>query len=107
MAKTTRMEQIEAMLADDPNDSFLRYGLAMEHASQGDDESAVRVLRELIAVTPDQPYVPAFHMLGQALARVGRESEAAAALREGIVAARKVGDGDALGEMEVLLSTLE
>lgn len=107
MAKTPRMEQIEAMLADDPGDAFLRYGLAMEHASHGDDESAVRVLRELIAATPDQPYVPAYHMLGQALARVGRESEAAAALREGIVAARKVGDGHALGEMEGLLSTLE
>src|SRR5262245_39406476 len=48
MAKTPRMEQIEAMLADDPDDAFLRYGLAMEHSGQGDDETAVNVLRDLI-----------------------------------------------------------
>lgn len=107
MAKTPRMEQIEAMLAEDPGDAFLRYGLAMEHASAGDDESAVRVLRELITVKADDPYVPAFHMLGQALARLGREPEAATALRDGIAVARKVGDLHALGEMQGLLDTLE
>ena len=35
--RTPRMEQIEALLADDPTDAFLRYGLALEHASAGDD----------------------------------------------------------------------
>lgn len=107
MATTPRMAQIEAMLADDPGDAFLRYGLAMEHAGQGDDEQAVRVLRELVQLTADAPYVPAFHMLGQALARLGREPEAAAALRDGVAAARKVGDAHALGEMQNLLATLE
>src|SRR5262249_45980850 len=37
MARTRRMEQIESLLAEDPDDAFLRYGLAMEHASAGDD----------------------------------------------------------------------
>ena len=39
MARTPRMAQIEAMLAEDPDDAFLRYGLGMEHASAGDDEA--------------------------------------------------------------------
>jgi predicted Zn-dependent protease len=101
------MDQIESLLADDPHDAFLRYGLAMEHMSQGDDETAVAVLRELIALKPDEPYVPAFLMAGQALIRLGREADAAAVLRQGIDAARQVGDTHALGEMQGFLATIE
>lgn len=107
MAKTTRMEQLEAMLAEDPNDPFLRYGLAMEHVSQGEDEAAVVMLQDLIRQFPEQPYVPAYLQAGQALMRLGRDREAAAILREGIQAARRVGNDHALGEMQGLLATLE
>ena len=107
MAKTPRMAQIEAMLADDPDDAFLRYGLAMEHAGQGDDEAAVKVLKELIALKAGDPYVPAFLQAGQALIRLGREPEAAAVLRQGIEAARTAGDLHALGEMQGFLATIE
>jgi Flp pilus assembly protein TadD len=107
MAKTPRMGQIEALLADDPADAFLRYGLAMEHSSQGDDATAVEVLRELIARKADDPYVPAFLQAGQALIRLGREPEAAAVLRQGIEAARTAGDLHALGEMQGFLATIE
>ena len=107
MAKSPRMLQIEAMLAEDPNDAFLRYGLAMEHSSLGDDASAVTVLRDLIARTPDEPYVPAYLQAGQALMRLGKEPEAAVILREGIAAAKKVGDLHAMGEMQGLLATVE
>ena len=110
MAKSPRMQQIEAMLADDPSDSFLWYGLAMEHSSQGDDAEAARVLRELIARTADAPYIPAFLQAGQMLARLGRELEAAGVLKQGIAAARTLGTADALhalGEMQGLLATLE
>jgi predicted Zn-dependent protease len=106
MAKTERMVQIEAMLAEEPNDSFLRYGLAMEHMSQGDDAEAVRVLRELMAIA-EPPYVPAYLQGGQALIRMGKESQAAEMLRAGIEVARRLGDQHALGEMEGFLATVE
>ena len=67
MSKTLRMERIEAMLADDPEDAFLRYGLALEHASAGDDAGCVTVLRDLIARTTGNPYIPAYLQAGQAL----------------------------------------
>ena len=110
MARTPRMEQIEALLADDPDDAFLRYGLAMEHAGQGDDSAAVAVLRDLIERSAASPYVPAYLQAGQALIRLGREAEAAALLREGIDAARRVGTPEALhalGEMQGFLATVE
>ena len=107
MATTPRMAQLEAMLADDPADAFLRYGLAMEHVSAGDDATAVAVLRELIAANPTPPYVPAYLQAGQALMRLDREADAAAMLRSGIAAATLTGNNHARGEMEGFLATLE
>ncbi len=107
MTRTPRMAQIEAMLADDPDDAFLRYGLAMEYVSAGDDATAARLLTEQIAATFDNPYVPAFLMAGQTLNRLGRDAEACGVLKQGIDAARKAGDHHAMGEMEGLLSSIE
>lgn len=110
MAKTPRMAQIEAMLADDPDDAFLRYGLAMEHASTGDDAACVDVLRDLIARRAEDPYVPAFLQAGQALVRLDRITEACDVLRQGIAAATRVGTPEAMhaqGEMKGLLSSIE
>ncbi|QJW96847.1 hypothetical protein [Frigoriglobus tundricola] len=107
MARTPRMAQIEAMLADDPNDAFLRYGLAMEHASAGDDAECVTVLRDLIVRTAEAPYVPAFLQCGQALVRLDRTAEACEVLRAGIGAAARAGDTHAQGEMQGLLSSIE
>jgi hypothetical protein len=110
MPKTPRMEQIEAMLAEDPDDAFLRYGLAMEHASAGDDATCVVVLRDLLARTAAQPYIPAYLMAAQALVRLDRIDEACQTLRDGIAAAGKAGTPDALhaqSEMQGLLSSIE
>ena len=110
MPRTRRMDQIEALLTDDPTDAFLRYGLAMEHSSQGDDGTAVQHLRDLIALDPTRPYIPAFLMAGQALTRLGKETEAVELLKQGIAAATQAGTPEAMharGEMEGLLATVE
>jgi hypothetical protein len=101
------MDQIEAMLADDPDDAFLRYGLAMEHASAGDDAMCVDVLNDLIARTASTPYIPAFLQAGQALVRLDRIAEACDVLKKGIEAARHGGDSHAQGEMQGLLDSIE
>jgi predicted Zn-dependent protease len=105
MSAKTRKQQIEEMLQLDPDDSFLRYGLAMEHASAGDDETAAALLLDLTG--RDADYVPAFLMAGQALARLGRDDEARAILKTGIAAATRKGNDHAAGEMAGLLATLE
>jgi Tetratricopeptide repeat len=107
MARTPRMAQIEAMLAEDPDDAFLRYGLALEHASAGDDATCVEVLSDLIARTAAKPYIPAFLMAGQSLVRLDRIPEACAMLRQGIGAAGRAGDTHAQGEMQGLLDSIE
>ena len=100
----SRREKIEAMLADDPGDVFLRYSLAMELDKGGDHEASLARFAELTRDSP--PYVPAFFMAGQQLARLGRLAEARTILRAGIEAARVQGDSHAAGEMGEFLASL-
>ena len=106
MARTPRMTQIEAMLVDEPDDAFLRYGLAMEHASGGDDAKCAELLRDLISRTAATPYIPAYLQAGQALIRLDRINEACEVLRSGIEAARRCGDTHAQGEMQGLADSI-
>ncbi len=101
---STRKEKLEAMLARDPQDKFLRYGLALELEKEGNHEASLAGLRSLAAESP--PYVAAFFMAGQQLTRLNRITEARSILREGIEAARQQGDSHAAGEMSEFLANL-
>ena len=103
-ARTARMQQIEAMLAEEPHDAELRYFLAMEYLSAGDEATGTQKLREL---TSDSTYVPAFLQAGQVLSRQGQAPEACAILRRGLECAQKQGNTHAFGEMQALLDSLE
>jgi cytochrome c-type biogenesis protein CcmH/NrfG len=105
MSAITRRQKIEEMLAADPNDAELHYMLAMEHASDGDDEGAVRCFRKLIEVAP--AYTPGYHQAGRTLQRLGRTAEAREVLERGIPIALSKGEEHAAGEMQELLQTLE
>lgn len=100
----SRRERIEAMLADDPRDTFLRYSLALELQKEGQHDASLAKLAELSADAP--PYVPAFFMAAQQLVSLDRVNEARARLRDGIEEARRQGNLHAAGEMSELLAQL-
>ncbi len=104
MTVPNRRQKIEAMLIEEPADQFLRYCLAMELDKEADHERSIAGLRELMADA--KPYVPAYFMAGQQLAKLGRTAEARDALREGIEQARRSGDNHAAGEMADFLASL-
>jgi tetratricopeptide (TPR) repeat protein len=104
MTPPSRRQKIEAMLADEPNDTFLQYSLALELEKEGEHEKSLKALRQLMRIEP--PYVPAFFMAAQHLAKAGRIAEARDALREGIEAARQRGDTHAAAEMSEFLASL-
>ena len=105
MSGKTRREQIEAMLKDDPDeDGFLRYCLAMEFLSEGNEAEAEVCFRSLLEAKPD--YVPAYLQLGQLLNRKGEEDEARAVYRDGIAVAQRKGDAHAANEMSGFLAML-
>ena len=100
----TRREKIEAMLADDPVDTFLRYSLAMELDKEGDHDGSLAVFAELTCCDP--PYVPAFFMAAQQLARIGRPDDARQFLDSGIAAAQDQLDAHAAAEMSEFRASL-
>ena len=100
----SRREKIEAMLADDPGDTFIRYSLAMELDKEGDHDASLAKFGEL--TRDDPPYVPAFFMASQQLVRLGRVDEARTILRDGIASANKQEDFHAAGEMTEFLASL-
>ncbi len=103
--KSARRVALEASLAEDPADTFLRYGLALQCLRDGDTQEGRERLRGLIADHPaDQ--IAAYQQLGQSFAESGENEEAAAALVEGIARAKARGDWHAAAEMEGLLDTV-
>lgn len=104
MSSPSRKQQLEAMLAEEPNDAFLRYALAMEYASAGQDEEAARRFLELIELAP--LYVPTYLTTARTLLRLGQDEEARGILHRGIPIARQQGEGHAAEEMEGFLASI-
>lgn len=101
------MDKIAALneiLAADPANAFARYGLAMEHASQGQLDAALAEFATCIRHNPD--YVPAYQMAAQTLARANRAEEAVPLLHQGLAAAQRTGNTHAASEMQTLLDDL-
>jgi thioredoxin-like negative regulator of GroEL len=102
---TTRIDKIQAMLQDDPRDSFLRYTLAMEYRKLDESEKSLELLAEL--ANQDEPkYVAAFFMAAQQLVELDRLDEARTFLRDGIEEARRQNNQHAAAEMSELLAEI-
>ena len=101
MNTISRRQKIEAMLVDEPRDTFLRYSLAMELQKEGDSEGSLRGFHDLMQDEP--PHVPAFFMAAKLYAQLGRATEARRVLREGIEQSRAQGDQHAANEMSEFL----
>ena len=101
--KSPRRVMLEASLAEDPADTFLRYGLAVQCLREGDLEDGRDRLKSLILDHPDDT-VAAHQQLGQSYLEAEEFDEARTILQQGITLARKRGDWHAAGEMEGLLA---
>lgn len=99
-----RMEVLKSMLAQNPRDSFARYGLAMEHANQGDLETAVTEYRALLEYNPD--YAAAYFHCGQALEKLGRVEAAREMYQKGIETTSRTGDQHTKSELQAALEML-
>jgi hypothetical protein len=101
----SRREQIESMLASEPDDPELRYMLAMEHVSGGEDAAAANCFADLVRRCPD--YAPGYHQGARVLQRLDRIREARELLRRGIPVALAQQDNHTAGEMQQFLDMLE
>ena len=95
---------LSEILAANPEDSFARYGLAMEYSKAGQIEQALAEFKTLIEKNPD--YTPAYFMAAQTLASASRVDEAKRWLVDGISSARRTGNKHAQSEMTAMLEDL-
>lgn len=99
-----RISTLSEILAQDPNNAFARYGLAMEYANSGNTEQALEHFARLLSADPD--YAAGYFMAAQTLAKANRMDEARTMLQNGIAAAQRKGDSHAAGEMQGMLDEL-
>lgn len=96
-----RIEALQQLLADDPGNTFARYGLAMEHVRSGDLDGAVREFEAVLEKDPQ--YSAAYYHAGQTLEKLGKLEQARELYRRGIAATR---DPHALSELQAALDIL-
>lgn len=100
-----RFKELTRLLEREPNDPFLRYGLAMEHKKAGRPDEALAWFAKTLEA--DGTYCYAYYQRGQVLEEQGKPDEAKKAYTDGIAAAKKCNDAHAAGEMQVALDLLD
>jgi predicted Zn-dependent protease len=94
----------ERLLDAGKDGALLRFGLGSEYFKVGDTATAVTHLSRCVEIDPG--YSAAWKLLGKALAAMQRDDEALAAWRDGIAAAQRKGDKQAMREMQVFVRRL-
>lgn len=85
------------MLADAPNDAFLRFALAKEYEKEGADAGARDVYQQLIEDQPE--YIGTYYHLGKTLERLDKPGEAWRVYSNGIAITKKLGENHAMREL--------
>lgn len=101
------MDKIAALteiLAQNPADSFARYGLAMAFNGEGKHHEALKEFQTATENDPD--YVPAYQMSAQTLLKLGQTEAAKARLSAGLAACQRTGNTHAASEMQAMLDDL-
>ena len=99
-----RIALLTEILTANPDDTFARYGLALEYSKAGQTEDALKEFKTLIEKNPD--YTPGYFMAAQTLASASRIDEAKRMLVDGIASARRTGNTHAQSEMTAMLEEL-
>ncbi len=102
---TDRLSQLEDLLKEDPTDSFLHYGIALEYAKKGNVEEAIARIEKLLSEKPD--YLGAYYQLGHYYEVVKKDREAIHIYEKGILLAKKLGNIKTMNELREALQQLE
>ncbi|MDQ2899949.1 MAG: hypothetical protein M3Y07_09135 [Acidobacteriota bacterium] len=99
-----RLEILKNLVAQNPKDTFSRYGLAMEYANTGDLPTAVAEYGKLLEDNPK--YAAAYFHGGHALEKLDRLEEARAMYERGIAVTTETGDLHTRSEIQAALDLL-
>lgn len=93
------------MLEDNPNDSFLKHALALEHIKIGNDEIAKKLFDEILNTEPN--YVGSYYHLAKLQERNNNIEDAIKTYKKGIEIAKQNNEKHLLNELINALEDLE
>ena len=99
-----RLDQLRAMLAEEPGDPFLRYAIALELRRRGETREAMEGLEALLREDPKQ--IACYYQLATLLAEAGRHAEAVHVCEAGAMQCLVTGDRKTRGELMALREAL-
>jgi tetratricopeptide (TPR) repeat protein len=100
----TRLEFLQETLATDPQNTFVRYGLAMELQNAGKLAEAWQNFESLMAHHPE--YSAAYFQAGMLLEKLGRREDARQVFERGIEVTGRQGNAHAQSELRAALDEL-
>ena len=101
----SRLEQLKAMMADDPDDSFILFAIAKEYEKNGDIKSAINQFELLYKKDPS--YIGLYYHLAHLYALNEQADNAFMMYDKGIELAKSSSDFHALSELVNARKNLE
>jgi tetratricopeptide (TPR) repeat protein len=98
------LSSLEKLLSVEPNDPFLLYGIAQEHAKLGNYVQALSFYDRCLAADPSYCY--AYYHKAVALESSGDTVGAIAVIDSGLIAAARHGDAHCAAELRALRNTM-
>ncbi len=101
----SRLERLREIVQSQPDDTFARYGLAMELSSCDRPREAWEHFNYLLTHHPN--YSPAYYHAGRLLASQGRREEAKKILAQGIEVTGRQENLHSQSELQAMLDELQ
>ena len=98
------IEQLTKLLAAEPDDVFLNFGLAMEYVRADRLDEALAQFAHVVELDPG--YTVAYFQWGKTLLAANRHAEAREILARGVASAEAAGDKHARAEIKELLDAI-
>jgi predicted Zn-dependent protease len=100
----SRLEQIKALIAEDPGDAMLRFALGNEYFQLGRYAEAIESLNAAIAIDPDYAFV--YIQLADAYEKSGQIAQARQTIANGRDPARRNGDPNLMRQLDEIAARL-
>ncbi len=102
---TIRIERLESIIVDNPNDTFALFALAKEYEKADDLEKAVQLFEKLLVV--DSTYLGAYYHLAKVYEQLDEVKKALNIYEKGITVALQLNDLHSLSELKNAKMNLE
>ncbi len=94
----TRIEKLQAFLAESPNDCFLNHALALEYVKEDNDDSAQEYFEKNLEFDPG--YIATYYHLGKLYERINDPDSAVSIYAKGMERAKTAGDMHSYSELQ-------